>query len=305
MPTPVKQRPGGNGPASRIPARAGSVLSRAVPVQELEAVLIKMLIYGQNGVGKTTLACTFPKPLLIVSFEPASTGGALSVRRMPGVHYLRITSTTEERQLLDELRGENLFKTHVVDSVTSYQDMKLQEIIGKPLPAQLNFGAVSGDQYRERAEVTKQGLRDWANLGSHTVFIGKEKDHNPPKEERVNERTGKTQPDMRPRFLRGMQPESFVSVDLGGGTAGWLQDACDYVGRLYMDREMERVVSQMQGREVVNAVETGRFIRALRISYHPNFMSRFRSDQPDKLPEAIPNPTFDKILAAIEGRYKE
>ena len=136
MPTIAKQhpRPAVDGTPARIKGKAGSVLSEAVPIEELPDSWIKLLVYGNNGVGKTTLACTFPKPLLLVSFEPAVTGGARSVRRVPGISYIKVTETAKERQLVEELRGELPFKTVVVDSVTSYQDMKLQEIIGAPLP---------------------------------------------------------------------------------------------------------------------------------------------------------------------------
>lgn len=288
-----------------------------------------MLLYGQNGVGKTTLACGmvdkkgeyiedsgFPRPLLLISLEPGMSGGARSVRRVPGVKCLQLTRTEHEDpktgkrivtetvsqkmlRLAEEFRKSNPYKTVVIDSVTSLQDHILQEILGiDDLPASLGFKTVSGDQYKMRSERTKEVLRPWVDkmhpMNCHTIFIGKEKDHNPPKDEKTNPNTGKTSPDMRPKFIRGMQLESFFTVELGGGAAGWLQDACEYVGRLYFDREMMDVAG--------TAVETGEFVRALRIGYHPNFMARFRSDTPSNLPPAIEYPTYAKIKAAIDGK---
>jgi hypothetical protein len=109
---------------------------------------------------------------------------------------------------------------------------------------------------------------------------------------------------MRPRFIRGLQQESCVTVNLGGGAADWLMDACEFICRLYMDKEMEWTETEFQGVKTRSAVETGKYVRALRIGYHPNFAARFRSDSPETLPEAIPEPSFAKIVAAIEGRYK-
>ena len=308
-----------------IRGEPGSVLSEAVPVSEVKDSWIKMLLYGPNGVGKTTLACTFEKPLLLIAMERSVSGGARSVRKQPGVSVIRpgapllpdgkpdfdglidsAQCVEKVERLAEELKRHNPFKTIVFDHVTIYQDHWLERITGKPLPVQNGFGKVTQDEYTERSEKVKMGLVPWFELPCHTVFIGKEKDHNPPKEERVSAKTGKIQPDLRPRFIRGLQMESWVSVELGGQTAGWLQDAVEFACRLYIDREvkMERVESVLQGQKHVDYRETGEieFVRALRTKVHPNFFSRFRSDDPDKLPEAIVRPTYQKILAAIEGR---
>ena len=285
----------------------GGLLGQIVPVSQLQKPRIKMLIYGGNRTGKTTLACTFPKPLLLLSFEPTESGGATSVQNVEGVYYKHLDSSQKGYQICDEMMRAKPFpfQTVVIDSVTSYQDQVLLEVTGlDKLPAQLNFGAISGDQYRERAEKTKEGLRAFKNLPCHIVFLGKEKDHNPPKEEKVNPRTGKVQPDMRPRFLRGMQLESFFSVDLGGGSVGWIQDVCDQIGRLYFDKEVRRYTKIVAGKEETYEEETGNFVRCLRTMYHPNFAAGMRSSH-GNVPECIENPTYEKIQAVIDGTYKE
>lgn len=336
-PSVVKQRPG-PGPARPGPARPapaaraapdpviraapGSVLSKAIPASEIRDTWVKLLLYGPSGTGKTRLSGTFEKPLLFLALERTPSGGALTVRGMPGITVLRPGTRSpdpdrearfedpidgalfveEMDRLAAELKAHNPFRTVVIDHVSVFQDYVLEKIVGRRLPEQIGFGTVSGDHYRDRAEATKQMLRPWVDLPCHTVFIGKEKDHNPPKQESVNPRTGKVQPDMRPRFIRGLQQESCVMVDLGGGSADWLVNACDYVCRLYMDREVTRVETEINGETVVDYQQTGRFVRALRVGYHPNYMARFRSDATD-LPEAIINPTYEKIVAAIDGRY--
>lgn len=324
MPVTVKRQQA-NGPPAAAPIRGkpGSVLSRAIPVGDIRDSWIKMLLYGGNGIGKTTLACQFPKPLLLLSYERCPSGGARSVRRMPGVTWLRVglpdgvdpndptveikaaDVIADTERLAAELRVSNPFKTVVFDHVTVFQDWVLESVTGAYV-VQQGKGKVTTDQYVQRAELTKGMLRPWVDLPCDTVFIGKEKDHNPPKEEKVSATTGKVQPDLRPRWLRGMQQESFVTVELGGGTTGWLQDAVDYGCRLYMDREVKVTESKstIQGKEVVHrdVAETGNFVRALRVKYHPNYFSRFRADNPDELPDAIEAPTWAKIQAAIEGR---
>lgn len=261
-------------------------------------------MFGANRTGKTTCACTFPKPLLLVSFEPTDSGGATSVKRVPGVHFLHLQSSEKGARLCNEIKANCQFKTVVVDSVTSYQDIVLQEICGfDELPVSLSFGKVTGDQYTERAEKTKEGLRMFKSLPCNVVFIGKEKDHNPPKEEKVG-KSGKIQPDIRPRFLRGMQQESIIATDLGGSTAGWLHDVCDWAFRLYFDKEIVVDEVKMRGDEPPVRIprETGKHVRCLRTMYHPNYWCGCRAEFAEAVPECIENPTYDRILQMIRGQ---
>lgn len=294
----------------------GSLLARAVPASELDSDLIKMVIYGPNRVGKTWLACTFPKPLVLVCFELSPTGGARTVKKVPGVDVIRVVPSDRKKLRKGEIRytdcdqycadllGSN-YLTAVVDSVTSMQDMVLKEILGwSQLPDQIEVGTITTDQYRERSEITRKILRGFINLPMHTIFTAKEKDMNPPEEKKVSKR-GKPVPDMRPKFIRGMQLESFVAPELGGATVGWLLDCCDYIGRLYMDKEVETVTNRLEinGKEHISEdwVETGRFVRCLRCQYHPNFAAGFRSEHPEAVPEVIVEPTYEKIAAVIRG----
>ncbi len=286
MPVVNRQKPS---PARAAPSPNGSLLSQATPVADLEDDYLKFVIYGQNRVGKTTLACQFPKPLLLLAMEPNKTGGALSVRKVPDVWYKHLDDTTSFVRLASELRAGSKFKTVVVDSATSLQDIVLKELMGlSAVPEQLNWGLVSRDQYRERSEKTRECLRPYIDLPMHVVVLAKEKDHNPPDRD-------------RPEILRHQAAESFFAADLGGATVGWLHDACDYVTRLYMEKEtVERSVT-VSGKTTVRLEETGKNVRRLRCMYHPNFAAGIRSDNPQMVPEWIQDPTYEKIRRVVAG----
>lgn len=328
MPAKVtRQTPQSNGRDRPSPAAArpaGSVLSEAISVADIRDLYVKMVLYGDNGIGKTWLACDFEKPLLLLSFEPgeAGTGGARTVQRVPGVEFLRVlptkgragkvaeAATAKLFRLAEEFqKGHGLcslpgqyagrpFRTVVIDSVTSLQDRVLAELMGLDwVPNQIDPSENRDNKkmYTTRAEQTKNCLKPWVDMPVHTIFIGKEIDHYKPEEPERDDK-GRTKVDMRPRFVRGMRPESRFAVQLGGATAGWLNDSCDFLCRLYMDREVEDVAG--------TPVETGKFVRCLRIGFHPNYAARFRSPDFD-LPDEIIRPTYAKIAAAIEGRYRQ
>lgn len=285
----------------------GSILSEAISVSELENDFVKMVLYGQNRTGKTTLACQFPKPLLLISFEPADkSGGAISVKKIPGVEFLQVGTVDRAIRLAKELQGNTDFKTHVIDSVTSCQDIVLKDILGlDDAPVQQNWGEVSRDDYRRRSEQTKEVLRLYSNLQAHTIFLAKERDHNPQEKD-------------KPTMLRGSGFESFFAADLGGQTVGWLQDACDYICRLYLEKETivevkkkDVIVKGKDGkkrteqREVTVEKETGKVVRRLRTLYHPNFSAGFRSPDPDRVPEFLqavtPKAMYEAVWKLIKG----
>lgn len=299
MPQIQKQMPPRTAPARPKPSANGSVLSGAIPINEIGDDYLKMTIYGRNRVGKTTLACQFPKPLLLISFEPAKSGGARSVKRVPGVDYLRITSSRQAFQLAEELESNTNYKTHVLDTVTSYQDLILQEVIGKPTPEQLDWGEISRYQYRDRSSKTKEALRPFLNLNAHTVLLAQEKDHNPQDKE-------------VPKIIRTLAQESFFASDLGAAAVAWLHDACDYICQLYLDKEIRRWTEERKvagpgnnTKKVEFEEETGRLVRRLRSMYHPNFAAGFRSENPESVPEYIegtsPANMYAKIMAVISG----
>lgn len=275
-------------------------MSEAVDVSEVADDNIKIVIYGENGCGKTTLACKFPKPLLLLSMEPNKTGGALSVTKVAGVKYLRVDSVERAAKLSDELRESNPFRTVVLDSVTSYQDLVLKKILGR-LPEQLNWGGVTRDQYRARSEQTKEGLRPFLNLECHVVCVAKQRDHNPPKDD-------------KPEIIQGVKEDgqvgllqvgSWFAADLGGATVGWLNDAADYIGHMYFDWETKVVEgAAVNGVKRTRVERTGKVIRKLRTGFHPNFCARFRiptgDDDGDEVNE-IEKPTYEKIAALIRG----
>lgn len=305
-PSPTKQLPPRNSSNANVKTLSDNVLDDIMPVANIASDYIKITIYGRNRVGKTHLACTFPKPLLLISFEPAINGGAETVQNVEGVYFIQPRSLKRAMTLVSKLKENNPYQTVVIDTATSFQDVILAELMGRSeIPEQLDWGTVTTDQYRQRSEKIKEALRPFLSLRCHTVVLAKEKDHNPPKMDKVNPKTGAIQPDMRPSFIRGVNDGSWVSCDLGGAAVEWLQDASDNVCQLFIQEEViareERAT--VMGQEKVRVVyeETGKKIRRLRAIHHPNYAAGLRSATPDRVPEFIDNPTYEKLLKVIKG----
>lgn len=319
-PTVSKQDPRVRPP---IPPPSADPLADALPVGEIPHNWVNMILYGVNGIGKTTLACDFPKPLLLVSFEPGTTGGSQSVRNLAGVTFKAVDSKVLAVDICRRLERDSRsnwrrgkdgtwvalkdaegrpsytgepFVTHILDSCTSLQDMVLKELMGcKDMPVQLNWGTVPEGYYQARSEIAKEVMQLYRNLEANTIYIALEKDHNAKTEDRKV-------------LTRGLQLESFFSADLGQATVKWMRNACDYICQLYIAREVKRHpdkrVKGPDGKVVVRPgeeYETGRFVRRLRTLFHGNYDARMRSPDRTAVPEYIEEPTFDLIARVIRG----
>jgi hypothetical protein len=112
------------------------------------------------------------------------------------------------------------------------------------------------------------------------------------------------------KLLPHLGQESFFAADLGAGTVKWMHDACDYIARLTIEREVKivkRVTKLATGKtkEREEELDTGRFVRRLRTLYHPNYAAGFRSCDSAVVPEYIEAGTaqelYKEVMLVVNG----
>lgn len=120
---------------------------------------IAALIYGQPGMGKTTLACSAPSPVLF-DFD----GGVTRIREEHLVPTVQVDSWATATAALDQLatmQGE--FKTIIVDTLSKMIDCIVVDICGTAQPKIQQWGLVNGK--------FKNFLRSIAALHMNVVFV--------------------------------------------------------------------------------------------------------------------------------------
>jgi len=272
----AKKRP----PVRRVTSN-GTVVNRISSVKNYKGKKTHINLYGKNGTGKTTLACTFPKPLLIVGFED----GIESVKNVTGVDFVLVKKTDELPALAEYLVGSK-YATVVLDTATSLQEMVLTEILGlNELPVQLEWGTATLDQYRKRSEKTRAMLKLFLGLTDlNVVVIAKEKDHN--------------QDSAQDSEL--IQP--FIASELGGATCGWLGDACDFICQTFIRQKTVTTTVKIGGKTTKTKRATDEVEYCLRMLAHPIYASRIRVVRGIDVPREIVDPTYDKFIGAIEPK---
>lgn len=82
---------------------------------------VKLLVYGHAGSGKTTLAATMPRPIVI-----SAEGGLLSIQGA-GLPYIEVNSMESLREAFDYVSGEHGadFDSVVLDSISEIGEVVL------------------------------------------------------------------------------------------------------------------------------------------------------------------------------------
>jgi hypothetical protein len=300
------------GLANKLSSNPDSILNRIKPVGELPKKGIKLLTYGRGKTGKTRLGCSFPKPVLIIGIED----GTESIKQTKEVDFAPLDHSSDIDDLLSLLShisskpsGQSLkYQTVVLDTAGGLQDMVLREVLGlDTLPISSSWGmadvrtwGVINNQFQERMN-SILSLADSHKI--HTVIIAHERSFN-------SEGGGSDV----------ILPS--VGASLTPGNAAWLNGACDYICQTYIKGREEVTVSKVEiptpvlknGKmeteirieEVVNrTLVPGKVDYCLRVGPHPVYQTGFRLPEGFTLPDVIINPTYEKIMDVIEGKYKE
>jgi AAA domain len=120
------------------------------------------LFYGYPGTGKTVIASTFPKPLLLIDINDRGSGSASGVE---GVYVANVSSLEEYYSVLEWLEANpKKFKTVVTDTISQLQDLILAKWIAEEgETSQRVWGKVGGD--------VKDALYRTRDLPCITVFL--------------------------------------------------------------------------------------------------------------------------------------
>lgn len=274
---------------STVPQTApqGSVLSRIRKIMDVQTG-IRLSLYGNPKTGKTRLACTFPKPLLLIGAED----GTASVVGMEGVDFILLERCEDLREIAGLLRTRQ-YKSAVVDSGTSLRDLRIKEILRlSEMPVQKGFGFANRDQWGECSMSLKQLLRpifDAARTGDleNLVFIAQEQAYNGGEE-------GASSDLIKPT----------VTCALGESLAKWVNAECDCIGQTYI--RMQTITKTHQpianGPTVTMTEKTGASEYCLRLSSDGVYQAGVRVRQGLALQQSVlTDPSYERLLRVIKG----
>src|SRR5215831_14577368 len=140
-----------------------------------------LLIYGESGTGKTTLAGTADdlpemRKVLFLDIE----GGMLSLReRFPNIESIRVTNWQQLHDVYNELAlGDHGFNTVVVDSLTEAQKMSMDKIMRRLVDEhpERDADVPAIREWNINIEQTRKFVRALRDLPVNTIFTALKKD---------------------------------------------------------------------------------------------------------------------------------
>jgi hypothetical protein len=130
---------------------------------------IKMLVYGQPGIWKTSTALSSPQPLLL-DFDNG-------VHRVNPAHQVDTVQIESYQNLLDVLNEDlSAYKTLVIDTAGKMLDYMSAWLIQRNPKLGKSNGALSLQGYGERKAEFNQLLKRVSLMGKHLVFVAHDKE---------------------------------------------------------------------------------------------------------------------------------
>jgi len=228
--------------------------------------IFNLLIYGESGTGKTTLAGSSDevpemRKVLFLDVE----GGTLSIKdKFPNVESVRIKNWVDMQSVYNELyAGNHGFRTIVLDSLTEIQKMSMDTVMRKLVEQHEERDSdVPGiREWNINIEQTRKFVRSFRDLPINTIFTAlSRQDKNP--------RTG------------AIRTKPYLSGKVADEVAGFL-DVVAYLYTKEVEGENKRMLLCGATQDVV------------------------AKDRTDRLPVVIQSPNMTTIWKAVKGIVSE
>lgn len=235
------------------------------------------VFYGRSATGKTTLACTLPKPLLLVDINDEGTDSVANVDDV----FVMEPKTWEE---LDDLYwalydNPKPYKTVVIDTITQVQQLIVEELgSGKGGKNPGEWGTLTKQDWGNVASRMKEWITRMKTLPIQVVFIAQERVFNTDDDEMMDDQID---PEIGPRLSPSVMDHLCASVSV--------------IGNTFIREKVETKKIGGKKRQKITRDH------CLRLGPNPVYITKIRRPKENPVPDFIEDPTYKKIKAIIEG----
>lgn len=240
-------------------------------------------LYGPSGTGKTTLAATFPKPMIYLDVREKT---QKVLKGIKGIRMLRIKSFQDFEDTywyIKKNRRDFKGGTVVVDTIGQLQDLRVKEVSDqqkkKTNKKPGEWGSMTHKAWGVVASDLKtwiQNYRDLAEYGINVVFIAQDRVNKIDEEDEDDDEAIIIAPEVGPMVMPSVAKTLNASVDILASTfimERWVKTRVD--GKIKAKREVDY---------------------CLRIGPHSLYRTKIRQPKSVKVPAFIRDPSYKKLV---------
>lgn len=241
-------------------------------------------VYGRSGTGKTTLAGSFPKPILYINIRDNGTDS------ISDVDEVDVVDIEDSEQLKDLIlwcakKGKKLpYKTIVLDTMSQLQNILVDEMgekkgLQKKGKKAGDFGTLTKQDWGQIAGDLKAVIMDIRNLPVESVFIAQERVFNMGDEE--DDGLAQLDPEVGPKLMPSVKNDLNASVSV--------------IVNTFIRISVKKIKEKGKiGKEIKK-------LYCLRVGPNEVYTTKIRKPKGIEAPDYIVNPTFRKLKKLMKG----
>lgn len=239
-------------------------------------------IYGGPGTGKTTLAGSFPAPILLLDFNEKGTDSVVDVKDLD-VAQIKTRAQLEaiywalKRGTLRSKKSKKPYKTIVWDTVTQAQQMIIEDVSGSDEP--MSFGTLSRQEWGEVSGSLKKYIVDFRDLDMESLFLCQQRIFTP-RDDEVDDGNITTE----------------VGPALQPAVATTLNSCVNFIGQTF---KRLKITKKEVGKG--KTIKIKKIQHCLLVGPDETRSSKIRKPKSVVPPEFLINPTYAGLIEAIEG----
>lgn len=245
-------------------------------------------LYGRSGTGKTTLASTWPKPILYLNIKDNGTDSIQDLG--DDIDVKDINSSDDLKDVIlwchkKASKGKLSYKTIVLDTLTQFQGVLIHELgekknlTGKGKRAG-DFGTFTKQDWGVISGGLKDAIMDIRNLPLESVFIAQERVFNSGDDE--DDGVDQLAPEVGARLMPSVNSDLCASVSIIGNT---------FI-RVKVKKE------KIKGKIVKDISKQ----YCLRVGPNEVYTTKIRKPKGIEAPDYIIDPDFRKIMKVVKGK---
>ncbi len=239
-------------------------------------------IYGRSGHGKTTLAGTFPKPIILIDCKDEGTE-SVTDNEVDEVYEVGSVEEIEDAYwYCQELAERGRIGTVVIDTTTAMQRIVIEEVGGKRAAASGkkagDWGTMKQKDWGKVSGIMTDLITRFKDLDCETVFLAQEKVFDPSDSDDDTE--GEVLPEVGPANMKSV--------------AAHICASSSFIGHVFV--RMVEVKIKMKKRR--------RPEYCIRVGPNPVYITKVRKPRSIELPDFVSDPTFKKLQQLKTGKTK-